>query len=691
MRPLPRLHKDLGVVYTPEILVNYICKTTVHRYIIERLNDTRDPKNSLSLAIIEVEDLKNDIQREILNILSEITIIDPAVGVGYFLRSSFDVLEDLHNALIKTNIQERAITNIVEKTIVKSLFGVDISQKTVNSCIERLHKYITSRYPTINDSGLRKSLKKQIKTGNALIGNTFNKSMTSSSEEHTLNFDWNKEFPSVSHAGGFSICVGNPPWNILKPLEKEFFARYDSQLSKYGVDKQEAQLIIKNLLKDTGISSEWDNYRSDIEKQAKYFKKHYNYQSGLINVGKISKRISGDLNLYKLFLERSFLLLQTNGLSGMIIPSGIHSDAGTKGLRTLLFDQHQVLKLIAFENRQGIFPSIHKSFKFDILIYQKNYRNTVMFQSAFMKKDPSFLTDKNAEFMELSWQEIKEYSPSSWSILEFKTKKDLSIVKKMYRFPVIGDSIAFTRELDMSMDSHLFNSEKKGLPIYEGKMIHQYNHQFKAPRYWIEEQQRKKKFSSSYNNFRAIRLVFRAVAASTNQRTMISTIIPPNSCCGNSLIIINNYSKRNSIQTTLQNLLFLAGIFNSFVFDYVLRLKISQNLNMFFLRDLPLPLVIDSDRSYQRIINFVSSIYSEYEEFRLILKTNFPESQKYSSLSTTEKQALIDVEVAKLYELSLSNLEYILDQFHIRDIEKEKQLNQQKRLILEHYNNNQRK
>ena len=95
-----------------------------------------------------------------------------------------------------------------------------------------------------------------------------------------------------------------------------------------------------------------------------------------------------------------------------------------------------------------------------------------------------------------------------------------------------------------------------------------------------------------------------------------------------------------------------------------------------------------SDKSYQRIINLVSSIYSGYEEFRLILNTNFPKCKKYSDLSMTEKQALINAEVAKLYELSLSNLEYILDQFHIRDIEKEYQLNQQKRLILEHYNNN---
>jgi hypothetical protein len=248
MQPLPQLNKDLGIVYSPEILVNYICQTTIHQYIIERINDNRDPKISLPFTTLRIKNLEREIQHVLQNILSEINIIDPAVGVGYFLQSSFDILEDLHTTLIEANIQERTITDIVENTIVKSLFGVDISQQAVNSCIERLHKYITSRYPTIDDNRLKKTLKNQIKTGNALIGNTFDKSKTSSTEEHILSFDWNKEFPGVSSAGGFSICVGNPPWNILKPLEKEFFSQYHSQLSKYGVDKQEAQLIIKNLL-----------------------------------------------------------------------------------------------------------------------------------------------------------------------------------------------------------------------------------------------------------------------------------------------------------------------------------------------------------------------------------------------------------------------------------------------------------
>ena len=75
--------------------------------------------------------------------------------------------------------------------------------------------------------------------------------------------------------------------------------------------------------------------------------------------------------MYKLFLERSFSLLQKNGLSGLIIPSGFHNDAGTQHLRKLILEENQLIELLSFENRSGIFPLIHKSFKFDIIIFKK--------------------------------------------------------------------------------------------------------------------------------------------------------------------------------------------------------------------------------------------------------------------------------------------------------------------------------
>ena len=75
-----------------------------------------DKRSGLTSSTLDIENLENDIQRAIIPILSEINIIDPAVGVGYFLLSSFEVLVDIHKTLIKAKIQERTITDIEPDT-----------------------------------------------------------------------------------------------------------------------------------------------------------------------------------------------------------------------------------------------------------------------------------------------------------------------------------------------------------------------------------------------------------------------------------------------------------------------------------------------------------------------------------------------------------------------------------------------
>jgi len=133
---------------------------------------------------------------------------------------------------------------------------------------------------------------------------------------------------------------------------------------------KEAKKIIKNLLEQEHIKEQWEDYQRSIRLAGAYFRsEEYHYQSDEIQGGDTTRTVSGDLNLYKLFLERIYYLLKPRGYCGVIIPSGFHTDAGTKGLRRLLFEENQVIELYSFENRRGIFSSIHKSFKFDLLMF----------------------------------------------------------------------------------------------------------------------------------------------------------------------------------------------------------------------------------------------------------------------------------------------------------------------------------
>ena len=66
MRSLPQEHKDLGVVYTPEELVRYLCTTTINNYILDRLNEKLEINYSLKSSTIDINNLEPKVQQTVL-------------------------------------------------------------------------------------------------------------------------------------------------------------------------------------------------------------------------------------------------------------------------------------------------------------------------------------------------------------------------------------------------------------------------------------------------------------------------------------------------------------------------------------------------------------------------------------------------------------------------------------------------
>ncbi|MDZ7622252.1 MAG: hypothetical protein U5O69_07720 [Candidatus Competibacteraceae bacterium] len=77
-------------------------------------------------------------------------------------------------------------------------------------------------------------------------------------------------------------------------------------------------------------------------------------------------------------------MLREGGECGIVIPSGIYTDLGAKGLRDMLFDDSRVTGLFCFENRNEIFEGVHRSFKFVVLTFEKGGK-TKAFSAAFMR------------------------------------------------------------------------------------------------------------------------------------------------------------------------------------------------------------------------------------------------------------------------------------------------------------------
>ena len=84
--------------------------------------------------------------------------------------------------------------------------------------------------------------------------------------------------------------------------------------------------------------------------------------------------------------------------------------------------------------------------------------------------------------------------------MEFKKEIDVKIAEKMLKYPLLGEEIPdkwnvkLATEFHMTNDSYLFKTEPGPgrLPLYEGKMIHQFDHKYAKPKYWIDEAEGRK-------------------------------------------------------------------------------------------------------------------------------------------------------------------------------------------------------
>ena len=68
------------------------------------------------------------------------------------------------------------------------------------------------------------------------------------------------------------------------------------------------------------------------------------------------------------------------------------------------------------------------------------------------------------------------------------------IAEKLRQFPLLGYEqdgwkVKFAKEFDMTNDRVMFQDTpgKGRLPLYEGRMIWQFNHRLVEPRYWVDE------------------------------------------------------------------------------------------------------------------------------------------------------------------------------------------------------------
>jgi len=513
------------------------------------------------------------------------------------------------------------------------------------------------------------------------LGKPTKRSLSTQDIEKLQPFHWGYEFSEVfRQKNGFDAIITNPPWEIVKPNAKEFFAPFSEKISAKKMTIKAFKKVEKKLMQNPEIKTLWLQHQSSFFYQSDWFRNAPQFKNQISVVN--GRKQGTDINLYKLFTEQCYNLLNDKGFCGIVIPSGIYTDLGTKQLRKLLFEKTQITGLFCFENRRAIFEGVDSRFKFVVLGFEKG-KQTTDFPAQFMRHDVAELEQfPNKKSVRIDRKLIQKLSPDSLSIPEFKNDLDFQISEKMIQFPLLGEklddkwNLKLGNEFHMTNDSHLFQTENKAgfLRLFEGKMIHQFRSDFAEPRYFIDENEGRKSVLGARNedegqvlDYQKYRLGFRDIARNTDARTFIATILPKHVFAGNTI----NLTKGNYENI---HLVYLSGLLNSFLCDYQIRQKVTAHCNLFYTYQNFIPRLQKEDNYFSEIVGLSAVLVCYDSEGNLLeayrdlwedmgyelLGFNF---EDLVSLSKSALRAKLDALVAKLYNLEIKELEYILSTF----------------------------
>ena len=262
-----------------------------------------------------------------------------------------------------------------------------------------------------------------------------------------------------------------------------------------------------------------------------------------------------------------------------------------------------IQQLYVFENRKKIFP-IDSRYRF-LLLSVRNRPGLDTFQAGFYLHHLSSLETDETErekFYAMSKQTIRKTSPDTLQIpevedSEFDILNSLSSNESLTSESDDGWEVAFSRGFDKTNDVHLLKESGVGWPVLEGGNIHQFNHDFAKPMFTadistgLRREENSRVYKNSCRNFyHSFRLAFRDISSSTNMRSIIASIIPPQRffTCSLRVIVLtrngnfehgNEYNKKTA---------YLCGILNSMTFDFVARSKLQMH-TMVVIKALPIP------------------------------------------------------------------------------------------------------
>ena len=417
-------------------------------------------------------------------------------------------------------------------------------------------------------------------------------------------FHWPLEFPEVFKRGGFSLVLGNPPWETMSPDAKEFFAKYEPDIA--GMPPAQQQARIAELLALPAIRDAWERHARELYAAVRFVKESGRYR--MFAAGNLGK---GDFNVYRQFVELALSFAAADGVAAQIVPENFYNGANASAIRAALMRDFRLSALFGFENARGVwFPGVDTRMKFALYSAWRG-QTTIEFAAAFSISSEARLQAARARPMQLPIALVREFSPDALAVMEFSNQLEIDIARKMYsRFPRLGDRVTGlpnwdpVREVDMGTDNALFKSDPSGWPLYQGSMVTHHDYRAKGylsghgrnvtweplpfgspaksirPQWRVLPDEIPNKIRQRVTRYR---IGFCDVARADDQRSLMAALIPPRMVCGDKVPTIEFEPADPAV------MVLWLGVANSLAMDFVVRMKVSLKMSMSLMATLPFP------------------------------------------------------------------------------------------------------
>lgn len=330
-------------------------------------------------------------------------------------------------------------------------------------------------------------------------------------------FHWHVEFPHLFRVssngredprtgwdGGFTCVIGNPPWERVKIQEKEFFAARDEGIANAKNAAARKKAIAA--LKDSEEEADRNLYADFIHE----LRKADGTTLILRDSGRYPLTGRGDINTYAVFAETGRMILSPYGRVGMVLPTGIATDATTQFFFKDMVETKTLASLYDFENEDKLFLNVHHSFRFCLWSGSGRRAPQQRINMAFRLRQVPQIAERR---FVLTPEDIIRLNPNTGTLPVFDYKRNADITIGIYRrVPVLWQEspernpwkLSFLSMLHMANDSWLFRPNaaanetlqdmlddgwefdgnvlvrdgERLLPLYEAKMLHHFDDRF---------------------------------------------------------------------------------------------------------------------------------------------------------------------------------------------------------------------